>query len=513
MSLYCSQGHENHFDNRFCKDCGQQLPLAVGKVLEKRYRIVSHLGQGGFGRTYLAEALHRFGDRCVLKEFAPQVQSLPELEKAKELFEREAGVLHRLHHPQLPGFWELFQADIGGGRGCLFLVQDYVEGQTYFDVLKSGQRLSEAEVTQLLCQMLPVLSYIHSQGVLHRDISPDNIIQRNSDPSPVLIDFGGVKQLAATAISKFTSIGVLQTRIGKKGYAPEEQLRQGQVFANSDLYSLAVTALVLLTGKEPQHLYDIHKGTWHWGREIKVSQPLEAVLKKMLAYKPSDRFANADEVLQAIPSQITLAPPEQANTNHSQAHTIATTPTPLPVAATSNPTPSRFSVNAIASRIHTLVVAPGKPKPAPIPIAQQANPAPLQRQANNPVIQKPRQLLNNFTWWLLKLSAGIGLVLVTGWAGWAVMSSVILSTPLGSIVKRSPNPPANTSPSSPEETRTEKILSRRQALGISEESFNERVNQQFYAKHPELKGRQLTAGAEDAALREEWYQIAEELLR
>jgi serine/threonine-protein kinase len=160
-----------------------------------------------------------------------------------------------------------------------------------------------------------------------------------------------------------------------------------------------------------------------------------------------------------------------------------------------------------------LVVAPGKPKPAPIPIAQQANPAPLQRQANNPVIQKPRQLLNNFTWWLLKLSAGIGLVLVTGWAGWAVMSSVILSTPLGSIVKRSPNPPANTSPSSPEETRTEKILSRRQALGISEESFNERVNQQFYAKHPELKGRQLTAGAEDAALREEWYQIAEELLR
>jgi serine/threonine-protein kinase len=435
------------------------------------------------------------------------------LEKAKELFEREAGVLHRLHHPQLPGFWELFQADIGGGRGCLFLVQDYVEGQTYFDVLKSGQRLSEAEVTQLLCQMLPVLSYIHSQGVLHRDISPDNIIQRNSDPSPVLIDFGGVKQLAATAISKFTSIGVLQTRIGKKGYAPEEQLRQGQVFANSDLYSLAVTALVLLTGKEPQHLYDIHKGTWHWGREIKVSQPLEAVLKKMLAYKPSDRFANADEVLQAIPSQITLAPPEQANTNHSQAHTIATTPTPLPVAATSNPTPSRFSVNAIASRIHTLVVAPGKPKPAPIPIAQQANPAPLQRQANNPVIQKPRQLLNNFTWWLLKLSAGIGLVLVTGWAGWAVMSSVILSTPLGSIVKRSPNPPANTSPSSPEETRTEKILSRRQALGISEESFNERVNQQFYAKHPELKGRQLTAGAEDAALREEWYQIAEELLR
>jgi serine/threonine-protein kinase len=178
MPLYCSQGHDNPPSNRFCQKCGQKLPLAIGQTLDKRYRIVSHLGQGGFGRTYLAEALHRFNELCVLKEFAPQVQGATELQKAKELFEREAGALHKLRHPQLPGFWELFQADMGGGVGCLFLVQDYIEGQTYFDLFKSGKRLRQAEVTQFLCQMLPLLSYIHSQGVIHRDISPDNIILR-----------------------------------------------------------------------------------------------------------------------------------------------------------------------------------------------------------------------------------------------------------------------------------------------------------------------------------------------
>src|ERR671932_2454072 len=214
IPLYCSQGHKNDSSYRFCQQCGQRLPLGAGHVLEKRYRIVSQLGQGGFGRTYLAEALQRFSDRCVLKEYAPQVQGAPELQKAKELFEREAGALHKLHHPQLPGFWELFQADMGGGVGCLFLVQDYIEGQTYFDLLKSGKRLSEAEVLQLLYQILPVLSYIHSKGVIHRDISPDNIILRNSDHLPVLIDFGCIKQVAATAVSNLTRLGALSTRIG-----------------------------------------------------------------------------------------------------------------------------------------------------------------------------------------------------------------------------------------------------------------------------------------------------------
>ena len=516
MPLYCSQGHKNDSINRFCQQCGQRLPLALGQTLDKRYRLVSYLGQGGFGRTYLAEALHRFGDRCVLKEFAPQVQGAPELEKAKELFEREAGALHKLHHPQLPGFWELFQADMGGGVGCLFLVQDYIEGQTYFDLFKSGMRLSEADVIQFLRQMLPILAYIHSQGVIHRDISPDNIIRRNSDDLPVLIDFGGVKQVEVTAISKFTSIGTLQTRLGKKGYAPEEQLQQGQVFINSDLYSLAVTGLVLLTGKEPQHLYDSYKGTWHWGREIQVSRQLEAVLQKMLAHKPGDRFANAEQVLQALPSQTPLAVPLQVTSNSSQVHTQAITPKANPAPFNSNVPnhPGSSSIELHSSKISrmlTLVLAP-KAQPLPSPVPANANKL-VVPPPNNPVIKKPSLFLSKLGSLMLKVSLRTGLVLVTGWVGWAVMNSVIRSVNLGTLVKRLPPTSPITSANSSEATRTERLLRRRQALGISEASFNDQVNQKFYARHPELKGRQLTTGSEDAALRAEWYAIAEDVLR
>jgi serine/threonine-protein kinase len=485
----------------------------VGKILDKRYRVVSHLGQGGFGRTYLAEALHRFNDRCVLKEFAPQVQSAPELQKAKELFEREAGALHKLKHPQLPGFWELFQADIGGGVGCLFLVQDYVEGQTYFDSFKSGKQLSEAEVIQFLGQMLPVLSYIHSQGVIHRDISPDNIILRKSDRLPVLIDFGGVKQIAATAISKFTNGGRLETRLGKKGYAPEEQIRKGEVYVNSDLYSLAVTALVLRTAKEPLHLYDSYKGAWHWGKEIDVSGQLQATLQKMLSHKPGDRFACADEVLQALPSSTPLHSLKNSQTRGS--------------AANANPVPSPIAPNSNVSHMHTLVVAPAKPapspiasakpapspiasaKPAPSPIASaKPAPSPIATPPNNQAVRNPPQFLSWLGSLAVKLAASIGFIFVTGLAGWAVMNSVIRSIDLKPKAQRSPD----RSVSSSETSRTEKLLSHRETLGIDEASFNARVNQRFYAEHPELNGRQLTASPEDAALREEWYKIAEDVL-
>lgn len=492
MPLYCSQGHENDSNNRFCCNCGQRLPLAVGQTLDKRYRLISHLGQGGFGRTYLAESLHRFGENCVLKEFAPQVQGTAELAKAKELFHREAGALHKLKHPQLPGFWELFQVDLGAGNGCLLFVQDYIEGQTYFDLLKSGMRLNEAEIIQFLQQMLEVLSYIHSQGVIHRDISPDNIILRNSDKLPVLIDFGGVKQIAVSAVSQLSHIGTLPTRLGKKGYAPEEQLRQGKVFFNSDLYSLAVTALVLFTGKEPQHLYDIYQGNWRWQAEIKVSSQLKIVLQKMLAHQVSDRFSTAQEVLQSLP---TVPQSYLATTNPSPPLNLATTPNTL--------APSISKV----SRMLTLVFAP-KAKPAPILATANLN-KPV--AAPKPFIKKPSLFLNNLASLILRLLVGTGIVLATGWAGWAVMNSVIRSTKLDFATR--PQNPSTSPPTSSTTTRADKIFNRRQALGISEAEFNNQVNQKFYAKHPELNGRSLTNTPEDAALRAEWYAIAEEVLR
>ncbi|MGI8502723.1 MAG: protein kinase domain-containing protein, partial [Hassallia sp.] len=205
MQVYCSKQHANDQSNRFCIHCGEPLPLATGKVVENRYHILRQLGQGGFGRTYLAEDKNQSNENCVLKEFAPQVEAQQDLLKAKELFEREASVLKKLQHPQIPRFHASLQAKLGD-KDFFFLVQDYVEGENYYQLLER-KTFSEEEVIKLLQEILPVLSYIHSLDVVHRDISPDNLILRSSDNLPVLIDFGGVKQLPASKGFWFTQLG------------------------------------------------------------------------------------------------------------------------------------------------------------------------------------------------------------------------------------------------------------------------------------------------------------------
>ena len=456
MSLYCSQRHENPAGNRFCIKCGKPL-VAIGQILENRYRIIRQLGQGGFGCAFLAEDMNHSNQSCVLKEFAPQDQLASQQQKAKELFEREAHVLHQLQHPQIPRFREMLQVNLGGELHQ-FLVQDYVEGETYSHLLEARklQRLSfnEVEVSQMLCQLLPVLSYIHKLNVIHRDISPDNLIQRSSDHLPVLIDFGGVKQLSAP-VFWFTQLGLIRTRLGKKGYAPEEQLLQGKVFPNSDLYALAVTALVLLTGKEPQALYDSYKGTWLWGREINAPPHLEAVLKKMLAYKPSDRYQSAAEALQALQSQTTSQLP---NPNISQMRTI-------------NFLGRKPASNSSYSHQNG------------IPVIATSILDPKQRQ------------------WAVRV-ASASLVVLTGMSAWTLIDSVILPQSMRLPQQRTES----------EQTWIDLLFRRRQALAIKQRIFNVLVNAQFYQSHPSIRGRSLKNEPKDANLRQEWDRSAEDLL-
>jgi tRNA A-37 threonylcarbamoyl transferase component Bud32 len=446
MPLYCTKNHINKSGSGFCTSCGEVLWLLPGYILASRYRISQHLGQGGFGRTYLAEDLHRFNERCVLKQFAPQEQASSQLEKAKALFEREASALYKLSHPQLPAFREFFTADLGKGAKGLFLAQDYIEGTTYSDLPKP---LSEADVTDLISQLLPVLTYIHSQGTIHRDISPDNLILRRGDRTPVLIDFGGVKQLVTASINQN---GQVLTRLGKQGYAPEEQLRAGEVLPSSDLYGLAVTAIVLLTGKEPDELYDSYKGTWRWGKEIKVSGKLEKVLKKMLAYKPSDRYESAADVTKALKLPANL--------------------------------PEINNISAIA----TVNVIGQKNLPTP----------PSNPQGNTQVlVASPR-----FSWLkpLVIKVAGAGLLVVI-----AVNALPLLSS-LKSLV------PVITPTATVTDAQVAGLVRRRQALKINSRFFNTTVNEAFYQKHPKLNRRSLKPTPEDADLRTDWYNIAEDLL-
>lgn len=282
--------------------------LNSGDILNSRYRVLHQLGHGGFGRTYLAEDINRFDEHCVLKEFAPQIECSFIHEKAQELFEREAGVLYRLQHPQIPKFRELFRFRHREKEHFL-LVQDYVEGQTYHtllnDRIEQGQRFSEAEVIQLLNQLLPVLEYIHSMGVIHRDISPENLILHSRSRLPMLIDFGSIKEKKSQsqsieAMPYTETLSMMGTVIGKSGYAPPEQIERGIVFAHSDLYALAATAVVLLTGKKAQTLIDLDSYHWNWQQEVTVTPELASVLTTMLSPNTGDRFNSATEVIKNL---------------------------------------------------------------------------------------------------------------------------------------------------------------------------------------------------------------------
>lgn len=306
-----------------------QPPIPPSTVLQSRYRILSVLGQGGFGRTYLAEDQGRFNESCAIKELMPPQGNPYALEKSKELFQREAQTLYQIQHPQIPQFRATFEQD-----QRFFIVQDYVEGKTYRSLLDErksrGYVFSESEVTQLVKQVLPVLAYIHGKGIIHRDIAPDNIILRDRDKLPVLIDFGVVKDLATRIQAQET---VKQhTTVGKLGYAPTEQMQTGRAYPNSDLYALAVTAVVLLTGREPQELFDENTMTWRWQRFVTLEPTFGQALSRMLSYRVSDRFQSATEVLQVLQTPATMAPlpatppptnVQQPPTNISRAETMA----------------------------------------------------------------------------------------------------------------------------------------------------------------------------------------------
>lgn len=274
-----------------------QPPFPQGFVLKGRYAVRSTIGQGGMGRTYLAQDLERFNETCVLKEFIPPQDSQEVTEKAKELFRREASVLYQIRHPQVPEFRATFESE-----GRLLLVQDYVEGKNYrnllLDRLKVGQTFSENEIFALMQQLLPVLSYLHGHNIIHRDISPENLMLRSQDNLPVLIDFGVVQETTAKLNSQ---MGIpASTVAGKAGYAPPEQLQSGNAYANSDLYALAVTSIVLLTGREPSELFDSINLAWNWQQFANVNPAFARVINQMLSYKPTNRYRSADEVSQAM---------------------------------------------------------------------------------------------------------------------------------------------------------------------------------------------------------------------
>jgi serine/threonine protein kinase len=281
-------------------------------LVDRRYEVVKTLGQGGFGRTYLVKDERSFEDFFVLKEFVPQATNEDAVNKSRELFEREAKVLNQLEHPQIPKFYGWFKE---GER--LFLVQEFVDGKTFDQILterqEQNQAFNELEVIQLLKDVLPVLQYIHDNRIIHRDLSPDNIMLCHQTNKPILIDFGVVNQRTETLASGAIISG--GTTVGKQLYSPIEQITAGICYPNSDLYALAVTVLNLLTGKSPIELRDNYDGSWRWKKHVKTSDSFGQMIDKMLSQTSKERYQTAQEVLDEL-NKFTNSVPAK-NSQHS----------------------------------------------------------------------------------------------------------------------------------------------------------------------------------------------------
>ncbi|CDM96988.1 bifunctional serine/threonine-protein kinase/formylglycine-generating enzyme family protein [Limnospira indica] len=275
--------HINPEGCNFCQKCGSKLRLV------ERYYAKSILGQGGFGRTFLAvDDFKPSKPPCVIKQFLPQAQGTATLEKAAQLFDQEAQRLELLgKHSQIPELLAYFTAD-----NRQYLIQEFIEGDTLQQELDNQGAFTENQIISLLKDLLPVLYFVHKHKVIHRDIKPENIIRRASDNKLVLVDFGAAKQVHSTSMS------VTGTVIGSAEYcAPEQAMGKPQY--GSDLYSLGVTCLYLLTQVSPSDLYDPLESQWVWREHLngnQVSDKLGKILERLVETVFKKRYQSVAEV-------------------------------------------------------------------------------------------------------------------------------------------------------------------------------------------------------------------------
>lgn len=268
-------------------------------LLNNRYRIIKTLGRGGFGETYLTEDTHMpSGRKCVLKQLKPIVKQPKTPLWMKERFQREAAILEELGQgsSQIPRLYAYFSEE-----DKFYLVQEWIEGLTLEQYWQQFGNLHRDEVRQILVKLLPVLDYVHSRRIIHRDIKPENIILRQGDKQPFLIDFGAVKEAIATEVNQSGS--TFSASIGTPGYMSSEQAA-GRPIYSSDLYSLGLTAIFLLTGKSPNELEtDPQNGEIVWQEHaFNLDSELIAILDRAIKFHPRDRFSTAQEMLNALNS-------------------------------------------------------------------------------------------------------------------------------------------------------------------------------------------------------------------
>ncbi len=279
----------------------------IGKLLKGRYQIVQFINAGAFGQIYLAEDIHQPGfPKCIvkyLKSFSQDPRCLP---AAKRRFISETFTLKRLgHHDQIPQLLACFE-----DKQEFYLVQEFVQGHALNAELpiRNGclKCWTEQQVIQLLQEVLGILEFVHSQGIIHCDIKPNNLIRRIADDKLFLIDFGAVQTIRgqSSIYRQYWKGNLHNISSSLLGYTPAEQLI-GYTCPNSDIYALGAIAIQALIGLEPSQL-QAHPETreiqWQHLYQAKtdLSHKLAEILTKMVRYDFRERYQSVSEVLAAL---------------------------------------------------------------------------------------------------------------------------------------------------------------------------------------------------------------------
>jgi len=288
----------------------------LGNILNGRYQIISYLGGGGFGETYIAHDIHLPGSpQCLVKKLKPQSKNLEGLDTIRRLFKKEAEVLYQLgSHDRIPQLLAYFEENAE-----FYLVQEFIAGHDLAQELTPGTILAQTQVVILLQEILEILDFVHQQKVIHRDVNPRNIIRREVDGKLVLIDFGAVKQITTQFILSPEQTK-LTIAIGTPGYIPSEQA-QGNPKFSSDIYALGILAIQALTGLSPDEMTkDPETNEIIWQESAKVSGEFAQFIDKMVYYDFRQRHASATialkklrELTQTSLATIALAPAATLN--------------------------------------------------------------------------------------------------------------------------------------------------------------------------------------------------------
>jgi serine/threonine protein kinase len=317
------------------------MPTSVepNQIINGRYTVRNLISESDAEYRWQAVDTLQANDIVVLQELV--VSQATNVPAVIANCQGELNILTSFSHQQVEQIRDFFHT---GDR--IFVVKSYITGETYKDLQRSIPAFSEPEIIALLNQILPILSKLHQQPASHRNISPETIVRRFSDGCPVLTDFAAIEDIAS------------QLHIENREPRLLDRIRQLPIGfispgVGEDLYSLAVTAMMLLTGQSVEALFNLQTRSWEWENWKIVSDKLASVLNKMLSMQPMERFSSADAALSALNNtRSTILQPvyhDRQGFSGSQPEDLSRKP--------QSPTPEQIIATATAAATATTIVA------------------------------------------------------------------------------------------------------------------------------------------------------------